>query len=135
MHTFNMDFTATMTELKTKRFTNLGRQEQLSERIWHLENSVIEQRVEETEVRETFMKAMSELKELEDRWKTLSSLIDHEQQWFETIGMVSEWVWHDNIDSLTQKYYDVFSELNTADQDTHLEAAISILDTMEGVAS
>ena len=29
----------------------------------------------------------------------------------------------------------IFSELNTADQDTHLEAAISILDTMEGVAS
>ena len=39
------------------------------------------------------------------------------------------------VDSLTQKYYDVFSERNTADQDTHLEAAISILDTMEGVAS
>ena len=39
------------------------------------------------------------------------------------------------FDSLTQKYNDVFSELNTADQDTHLEAAISILDTMEGVAS
>ena len=39
------------------------------------------------------------------------------------------------VDSLIQKYYDVFSELNTVDQDTHLEAAISILDTMEGVAS
>ena len=39
------------------------------------------------------------------------------------------------FDSFTQKYNDVFSELNTADQDTHLEAAISILDTMEGVAS
>ena len=38
------------------------------------------------------------------------------------------------FDSLTQKYNDVFSELNTADQDTHLEAAVSILDTMEGVA-
>ena len=34
-----------------------------------------------------------------------------------------------------QKYSDVFSELTTADQDTHLEAAISVLDTMEGVAS
>ena len=86
-----------MTELKTKRFTNLGRQEQLSERIWHLENSVIEpQRVEETEVRETLTRARSELKELEDRWRTLSSLIDHEEQWIETIGMVSEWVWHAN---------------------------------------
>ena len=29
----------------------------------------------------------------------------------------------------------MFSELNTADQDTHLEAAISILDTMEGMAN
>ena len=39
------------------------------------------------------------------------------------------------VDSLTQKDYEMFSELNIADQDTHLEAAISILDTMEGVAS
>ena len=97
MHTFNVEFTATTTELKTKRFTNLGRQEQLSERIWHLKNSVIEQRVEETEVRETFTKARSDLKELVDRWRTLSSLIDHEQHWIDTIGMVSEWVWHDNV--------------------------------------
>ena len=72
MYTFNVEFTATMTELKTKRFTNLGRQEQLSERLWHLENSVIEQRVEETEVRQTLTKTKSELKELEDRWRTLS---------------------------------------------------------------
>ena len=93
MHTFNVEFTAAMTELKTKRFTNLGRQEQLSERIWHLENSVIEQRVEKTEVRETLTKARLELKELEDRWRTLSSLTDHEQQWIKTMGMVSGWVW------------------------------------------
>ena len=39
------------------------------------------------------------------------------------------------FDSLTQKYNDVYSELNIADKDTHLEAAISILDTMEGVAN
>ena len=82
-----------MTKLKTKRFTNLGRQEQLSERIWHLENSVIEQRVEEKEVRETLTKARLELNELEDRWRTFSSLIDHEQEWIETLGMVSGWVW------------------------------------------
>ena len=94
MYTFYVEFTATMTELKTKRFTNLGRREQLSERAWHLENSVIEQRVEETEVRETLTKARSELKELEDRWRTLSSLINREEQWIETMGMVSEWVWH-----------------------------------------
>ena len=93
MCTFNVEFTATLNELKTKRFTNLGRQEQLSERIWHLENSVIEQRVEEKEVRVTLTKARSELKELVDRWRTLSSLIDHEQQWIKTMEMVSEWVW------------------------------------------
>ena len=96
MYTFYVEFTATMTELKTKRFTNLRRQEQLSERIWHLENSVIEQRVEETEVRETLTKTRSELKELEDRWRTLSSLINREEQWIETMGMVSEWEWHAN---------------------------------------
>ena len=93
MCTFFVEFAATMTELKTKRFTNLGRQEQLSERIWHLENSVIEQRVEETEVRETLTKTRLELKELEDRWRTLSSVIDHEEQWIKTMGMVSGWVW------------------------------------------
>ena len=93
MCTFNVEFTATMTELKKKRFTNLGRQEQLSERIRHLENSVIEQRVEETEVRETLTRTRSELKELVDRWRTLSSLIDHEQHWIDTIGKVSRWVW------------------------------------------
>ena len=82
-----------MTELKTKRFTNLGRQEQLSERISHLEISVIEQRVEETEMRETLAKARLELKELEDRWRTFSSLIDHEQQWIKTMDMVSGRVW------------------------------------------
>ena len=36
------------------------------------------------------------------------------------------------FDSLTQKYNDVYLELNIADQDTH---SISILDTMEGVAN
>ena len=96
MCTFNVEYTATMTELKAKRLTNLGRQEQLSERIWYLENCVIEQRVEETEVRETLTKTRSELKELEDRWRTLSLVIDHEQQWIETAGMVSEWVCHAN---------------------------------------
>ena len=93
MCTFYVEFTATMTELKKKRFTNLGRQEQLNERIWHLENSVIEQRVEETEVRETLTKTRLELNKIEDRWRTVSSLIDHEQHWIDTIGKVSEWVW------------------------------------------
>ena len=90
MYTFDEKFTATVTDLKTKRFTNLGRQEQLSEKIWHLENSMIEQRVEETEVRECLRETRSELKELKDRRRTLSSLIDHEQHWIETIGIVSE---------------------------------------------
>ena len=93
MHTFNVKLTATLTELRTKRFTNLERQEQLSERIWHLENSVIEQRVEQKEMSETLTKARLELKELVDRWRTLTSLIDHEQQWIEKMGMVSGWVW------------------------------------------
>ena len=93
MYNFNVEFTATMRDLKTKRLTNLGRQEQLNERIWHLENNVIEQRVEETEVRETLTKTRLELNKLEDRWRTLSSLIDHEQHWIDTIGKVSEWVW------------------------------------------
>ena len=56
MYTFDEEFTATVTDLKTKRFTNLGRQKQLSEKIWHLEDSIIEQRVEETEVRECLRK-------------------------------------------------------------------------------
>ena len=37
--------------------------------------------------------------------------------------------------SLLQNYNDVFTELDISDQDTYLEAAISILDAMEGVAS
>ena len=90
MHNFDVEFTAIMTDLRKKRFTSLGRQEQLSEKIWHLENSVIEQRVEETEVIECLREARSELKELKDRSRTLSSLIDHEQHWIETMGTVSE---------------------------------------------
>ena len=82
-----------MIKLKKKRFTNLWRQEQINEKIWHLEKSVIEQRVEETEVREIWEKTRSELNVLEDRWRTLSSLIDHEQHWIETMDTVSEWVW------------------------------------------
>ena len=54
---------------------------------------MIEERVEETEMRETLTKARLEMKELVDRWRTLSSLIDHEQQWIEKMGMVSGWVW------------------------------------------
>ena len=93
MYTFDVEYTATMDELKTKRFTNLETQEQLSERIWHLENSVIEQRVEETEVIETLTKTRTELAKLKDRWRTLSLVFDHEQHWIETMGTVSEWVW------------------------------------------
>ena len=36
--------------------------------------------------------------------------------------------------SLSQEFYHVFSQLNTDQESTHLEAAFSILDTMEGVA-
>ena len=42
---------------------------------------------------------------------------------------------HDSFLSHRSTMIDVFSELNIVDQDTHLDAAISILDTMEGVAS
>ena len=79
-----------MRDLKTKRLTKLERQEQLNERLCNLENSVIEQRVEETEVREYLRESRSELKGLKYRWRTLSTLIDHEQHWIDTIGKVSE---------------------------------------------
>ena len=93
MHTFDAEFSATMKELKTKRFTNYWRQEQLSEKIWHLEKSVREQQVEETEVRECLRENRSEMKELKDRLRTLTLLIDYEQHWIETMDEVSEWVW------------------------------------------
>ena len=104
MYTFDEEFTATMNELKRKRFTNLGRQEQLSERIWHLENSVIEQRVEETEVRETLIKTRSELAKLKDRWRTLSLVVDHEQHWIDTMGTVRV---SDVCDSLSLSFTEV----------------------------
>ena len=90
MYNFDVEFTATMRDLKTKRLTNFGRQEQLSERLCNLEDSVIEQRVQETEVREYLRESRSELKGLKDRWRTLSTLIDHEQHWIDTIGKVRE---------------------------------------------
>ena len=79
-----------MNELKRKRFTNLGRQKQMSEKLWNLEYSVIEQRVEETEVRETLKNTRLELVELKNRSRTLSSLVNREQQWIETMDTVSE---------------------------------------------
>ena len=90
MYTFDVEFTATMRDLKTKRLTNLGRQEQLNERLCILENSVIEQRVQETEVKECSRESRTGLKELKDRWRTLSTLINHEQHWIDTMGRVSE---------------------------------------------
>ena len=74
-----------MTDLKRMRFTTLQRQEQINEKIWRLEQSVIEQQVEETEVTKT----RSELKELKERQRTLSLLVDHEQHWIETVATVS----------------------------------------------
>ena len=79
-----------MNELKRKRFTNLWRQEQMSEKLWNLEYSVIEQRVEDTEVRETLTKTRLELVELKDRLRTLSSLVNREQHWIKTMDTVSE---------------------------------------------
>ena len=92
MRTFDVEFTAIMKDLKTKRFTNLWRQEQISMKIWHLEKSVIEQQVEEIEVREYLRETRSEMKELKDRLKTLTLLVDHEQHWIETMDTVSGWM-------------------------------------------
>ena len=89
MYTFDIEFTATLAELKTKRFNNIRRQEQMSEKIWHLERRVMEQRVEEMEVAEALTKTRSELKGLKDRWRTLSPLLDSEEYWIKTVGGVS----------------------------------------------
>ena len=89
MYTFNAELTAILAELKTKRFNNIRRQEQMSEKIWHLEKRVMEQRAEEMEVAESLMKTRSELKGLKERWRTLLPLLDSEQYMIETVGVVS----------------------------------------------
>ena len=53
MNTFNVERTAIIAELKTRRFDNLCRQEQMSEKIWHLEKRVREQLAEEMVVTES----------------------------------------------------------------------------------
>ena len=88
MNSFNTELTVILAELKTKSFNNLCRQEQLSEKIWHLEKRVMEQHEEEMVVAETLTKNRSELKGLKERWRTLSSLLDSEQHWIETVGVV-----------------------------------------------
>ena len=88
MNTFNVERTAIIAELKTRRFDNLCRQEQMSEKIWHLEKRVREQLAEEMVVTETLTKTRSVLKGLKERWRTLSSLLDSEQHWIETVGVV-----------------------------------------------
>ena len=89
MNSFDTELTAIMAELKTKAFNNLCRQEQMSEKIWNLEKRVMKQRAEEMVVAETLMKTRSELKGLKERLRTLSSLLDSEQHWIETVGVVS----------------------------------------------
>ena len=89
MYTFDAELTAILAELKTKRFNNIRRQEQMSEKIWHLEKRVMKQRAEEMEVAESLMKTRSELKGLKERWRTLLPLLDSEQYWIETVGVVS----------------------------------------------
>ena len=84
MYTFD-ELKAILAELKTKRFNNICRQEQMSEKIWHLEKRVMKQRAEEMVVAETLTKTRSELKELKERRRTLSPL----QYWIETVGVVS----------------------------------------------
>ena len=51
MYTFDDKLNVIMAELRTKRFNNIRRQEQMSEKIWHLERRVMEQRVEGMEER------------------------------------------------------------------------------------
>ena len=68
---------------------NLCRQEQKSEKIWHLEKRVMEHRAEEMGVAETLTKTRSELKGLLKRRGTLSLLLNSEQHWIETVGVVS----------------------------------------------
>ena len=87
MYTYDIELTATLAELKTKRFNNICRQEQMSEKIWHLERRVMEQRVEGMEVAEALTKTRSELKGLKERWRTLSPLLDSEEYWIETVGV------------------------------------------------
>ena len=65
MYTFDMEYTAAMKELKTKRVTNLERQEHLPEN-----------------------RSLS--KELKDCWKTLTPLVDSEQHWVKAISAVSD---------------------------------------------
>ena len=89
MYTFDDKLNVIMAELRTKRFNNIRRQEQMSEKIWHLERRVMEQRVEGMEVAEALTKTRSELKGLKERWRTLSSLLDSEEYWIETVGVVS----------------------------------------------
>ena len=89
MYTFKVELSATLAELKTKTFDNLRRQEQMSEKIWHLEKRVMEQRAEEMVAAETLTETRSELKGLKKRLKTLSQLLDSEQYWIETVGVVS----------------------------------------------
>ena len=54
-----------------------------------IESSNMEQRVEGMEVAEALTKTRSELKGLKERWRTLSSLLDSEEYWIETVGVVS----------------------------------------------
>ena len=90
MYTFKVELSATLAELKTKTFDNLRRQEQMSEKIWHLEKRVMEQRAaRKWWLAETLTETRSELKGLKKRLKTLSQLLDTEQYWIETVGVVS----------------------------------------------
>ena len=89
MYTFDTEYTQITTNLQTDTFNNLCRQEQMGEKIWHLEKRVMEQRVEGMEVAEALTKTRSELKGLKERWRTLSPLLDSEEYWIETVGVVS----------------------------------------------
>ena len=79
-----------MTNLQTDTFNNLRRQEQMSEKIWHLEKRMLDQQcAEEIVTAETLTKTSSKLNGLKERWRTLLPLLDSEQYWIETVGVVS----------------------------------------------
>ena len=49
----------------------------------------MKQRAEEMVVADILTKSRSELKGLKERWRTPSSLLNSEQHWIETVGVVS----------------------------------------------
>ena len=87
-----------------------------------------EHRAEEMGVAETLTKSRSEYWNAGEHCHYCSIVSD---------AGLKQWVWWVGVCvalSFSQEFYHVFSQLNIDQESTHLEAAISILETMEGVA-